>query len=192
MLRSEEIHAVEGEYFVSFEESPNKQWVLVSYDEPFERTVVWLYDKTKKSVPQVVKAVRVGKHFGVEWYGNRVFSVFWAGMGYKTSQVFGVDHPDQYKVLNDIVEYDPIRDIYAVLDSDKNFNFSITIGRVFHAKEREERFRIKLYREDLAGARGYIEKLKFSSKGFSVTFKNEQEKDVTQTFQSKVIENARP
>jgi len=192
VLRSKDIRAIEGEYFVSFEESPNKQWVVISYDEPFERTVVWLYDKASKAAPQLVKAVRVGKHFGVDWYGDHVFSVFWTGMGYKTSQVFSVKQPNHYKQLNDIVAYDPGKDIYALLNPDKNFNFFIAIGRIFHTQEKEERFPIPLFDKDLTAAVGYVEDLKFTDKGFTVTYKNNDEKDVTGTFQSKLIENAKP
>lgn len=194
VLRSKEISAIEGEgqYYVRFEESPNKQWVVISYDEPFRRTLVWLYDKTTKVPPQLVKAVRGGRHFGVEWYGSRVFSVFWVGMGYKTSHVSSVEAPDHFKQLSDIIEYDPKRDVYALLGRDKHFNFFIVIGRVFHAQDQEERFPIKLYDKDLIIASGYIENLKFHSKGFAVTYKNVDAQDVTETFQSKLIESAKP
>ena len=194
VLRSKEIRALEGEgqYNVGFAESPNKQWVMISYEEPFRTALVWLYDKTTKAPPQVIKAVRVGRHFGVEWYGDRVFSVFWAGMGYKTSQVFSVKDPDHFKQLNDIIEYDHKRDIYAVLDSDKHFSFFIVIGRVFHAQDQEERFPIKLYDKDLIIASGYIENLEFHSSGFTVKYENVDGQAVTETFQSKLIEQAKP
>ena len=194
LLRSKEISAIEGEgqYYVGFKESPNKQWVVISYDEPFKRTLVWLYDKTTKAPPQLVNAVRGGRNFGVEWYGNRVFSVFRAGIGYKTSQVFSVENPEHFRQLDDIIEYEPERDVYARLDSDKHFNFFIVIGHVFHTQDQGERFPIKLYDKDLIIASGYIENLEFRSNGFTVTYKNVDGRDVTETFQSKLIENAKP
>lgn len=191
-LLSNEIRAVEGEYFVSFVESPNKRLILITYDEPFEREAVWLYDKTTKVPPQPIKTDRPGKHFGAEWYGNRVFAIFGAGMGYKASRLIRADDLNHYKEVSDIVAYDPERDVYALLNSDKEFNYFIVVGRAFHDERNEERYPIPLYDQDLTGATGYVENLVFTSKGITVTYKNKDEKTITQTFQSRIVENAKP
>jgi hypothetical protein len=191
-LRSKEIRAIKGEYFVSFDVSPNKRWVVILYDEPFDNVAVWLYDKTTKAAPKFLKAKRFGRHIGVEWYGDDVFAIFGAGMGYQTSRLFRVENVDQYKDVDDIVVYDAERDIYALLNPDKKFNYFIVVGRAFHTEVMEERFLIPLYDKDLTGAIDYVEKLIFTDTEFTVTYKNKDEKEITETFKSKLIENAKP
>jgi len=194
-LHSKEIQSTEeGQHYVSFVEAPNKQRVLVLYDEPFERGAAWLYDKTKKTAPQPVGTVRLGRHFGAEWYGSNVFAIFGAGMGYKGYRLFRVEQLKRYKEVHDIVEYSPEKDIYALLLRDSEFKYFIVVGRAFHAEEKEERFPIQINDEDLvtADTGGYIKNFEFNNRGFAVTYENKKGKDTTEMFQSKVIENAKP
>lgn len=190
VLRSEEISAREDEYYVSFRESPGKRWVVIGYDEPFEKTLVWLYDGTSKAAPVPVKAQRVGKHFGVDWYGDSVFAVYWGGMGYKTSQLFSVTRPDVYTQIESIVEYDPARDIYARFDFDKEFNFYVIVGRALHPHAGEEKFPIKLYSEDLITAIGSIENVRFGSNDITIKYQSKSGV-VTETHRSKIVESAK-
>jgi hypothetical protein len=189
-LHSEEITATKNNNYVSFTESPNKRWLLIVYDEPFERGIAWLYDKTTKAPPRLVKTARFGRHFGAEWYGDRVFAIWGGGMGYKTSRLFSVDDLDHYKELDDIIAYDPERDIYALLDM-KEFKFFIVIGRAFHP-EKEERFLIPIYSKYVPDSMDSIKILKFIDHGFTIKYKNKNEKIVTETVKTKIIENAKP
>jgi hypothetical protein len=189
-LHSKEITAAKDRFYVSFEESPSKRWIIIVYDEPFERGVAWLYDKTTKTEPRLVKTVRIGRHFGAEWYSDRVFAIYGGGMGYKTSRLFRVEDPNNYRELDDIVAYEPERDIYALLDM-KEFKFFIVIGRTFHP-EKEKRFLIPIYCKYVSERMGSIKNLKFTNKGFTVKYKNEKEKIVTEKFQTNIIENAKP
>ncbi len=190
VLHSKEISGKEGEYYVSFKESPGRKWVVIGYDEPFEKTLIWLYDITGKAAPVPVKAKRVGKHFGVDWYGDTVFGVYWGGMGYKTSQLFSVNRPDVYTQIESIIDYDPIRDIYARYDFDKDFNHFVIVGRAFHPQTGEERFRIKLDVEDLETAIGSVENVRFGSTNIIITYQSESGV-VTETCGSKIVENAK-
>ncbi len=58
-LKSDEIGATEDNYCVSIKESPNKRWSLITYDEPFARGAVWLYDNISKTAPQIVTNYKV-------------------------------------------------------------------------------------------------------------------------------------
>lgn len=189
-LRSEEITAKEDEYYVSFRESPNKRWVIIGYDEPFEKTLVWLYDRTTNTAPVSVKAKRVGKHFGVDWYGDSVFAVYWGGMGYKTSQLFSAARPAVYTQIESIVEYDPVRDLYARFDFDKQFNFYVIVGRAFHPQAGEEKFPVKLHSDDLITAIGSIENVRFGGSGITIRYQSKSGV-VTETHSSTIVERAR-
>ncbi|HEY0664516.1 MAG TPA: hypothetical protein VGD24_00430 [Gallionella sp.] len=194
-LNSKEIRSTEEDQnYVSFIESPNKQRILILYDEPFERGAAWLYDKTTKTTPQPVGTVRLGRHFSAEWYGDNVFAIFGTGMGYKLSRLFRIEQLNRYKEVNDIVEYDPKRDIYASLLRDSEFKYFIVVGRAFHFEEKEERFPVQMNDEDLvtADTGGYINNLEFSRRGFSISYENKKSKEVTETFQTRIIENAKP
>lgn len=190
VIRSKEIRNNEGESFVSFSESPNKRWVVIGYDEPFEKTYVWLYDRKTKSAPAVVRAKRAGKHFGVDWYGDAVFAIFWGGMGYKTSQLFQVGDPGVYFQINDVVFYDPVRDIYARYALDKDNNHFVFVGRAFHGPKTEEKYTIGLYVEDMLDAGSSIE-VQFGSNNITISYDSEKG-PVTESHRSKIIENAKP
>jgi uncharacterized protein len=203
VLTSKEISAKEDEYFVSFRESPDKRWVVIGYDEPFEKTLVWLYDRTRKAAPVLVKAKRVGKHFGVDWYGDSVFAIFWAGMGYKTSQLFKVDMPDVYTQVESIIDYDPTRDIYArfAFDTDSIF---VIVGRAFHAAGDnlnrangnaqadmgEEKFSVKMDREDTDITMMPVDNVQFGTNDITITYTSEKG-IVTERHKSKIAENAK-
>ncbi len=190
VLTSKEISAKEDEYNVSFHESPDKRWVVIGYDEPFEKTLVWLYDRTSKTLPIPVKATRVGKHFGVDWYGNSVFAVYFGGMGYKTSQLFTVETPNKYIQVESIIKYDPVRDIYARLDFDKNFIFHLIVGRAFDKNAGEEKFPIQLDTDDLVDAISLIKEVKFGKADVAIAY--ERGKGVaTDKHKSIIIENAK-
>jgi hypothetical protein len=189
-IRSDEIRNIEDESFVSFSEAPNKRWVVIGYDEPFEKTLVWLYDRTTKVAPVVVKANRVGKHFGVDWYGDTVFAVFWAGMGYKTSQLFKVTKPDVFTQVTDLIVYNPGRDIYARYAFDKDDNHFVFVGRAFHKQYPEEKYLIKLSVEDLLTASDSIE-VQFGSDSSIVTYEGEKG-SITESHKSKLVKDAKP
>jgi len=190
-LRSEEITAVKDRYTVSFDESPSRLWLLiVYYNELTEKGVAWLYDETSKVPPLLVKTARISRHSGTEWYGDHVFAISIGGMGWETSRLFRVEDPNNYKELDDIVAYDPERDIYALLDM-KEFKFFIVIGRAFHP-EKEERFLIPIYCKYVSERMDSLKSLKFTNKGFTVKYKNEKEKIVADTIQTNIIENAKP
>lgn len=190
VIRSEDIKNIEGESFVSFSESPNKRWVVIGYDEPFEKTLAWLYDRKTETAPTIVRAKRVGRHFGVEWYGDSVFAIFWAGMGYKTSQLFKVTNPDVFTALSDIVDYDPVRDIYAHYAFDKDFNHFVFVGQAFHGQCAEEKYPIRLYVEDVLTASSSIE-VHFGSDNLTITYESEMG-TVTESYKSRIIEYAKP
>lgn len=189
-IRSPEIKNIEGESFVSFSESPDKRWVVIGYDEPFEKTLVWLYDRKTKAAPAIVQAKRVGKHFGVDWHGDGVFAIFWGGMGYKTSQLFQVANPDVYAEVDDIIVYDHVGDIYARYAFDKDDNHFVFVGRAFHGRKAEEKYVIKLYVEDLFTASSSIE-VRFGSNNITISYDGEKG-PVTESYKSKIIENAKP
>jgi hypothetical protein len=190
VIRSKDIRNNESESFVSFSESPDKRWVVIGYDEPFDKTLVWLYDKKTKTAPTTVQAKRVGKHFGVEWHGDNVFAIFWAGMGYKASQLFQVTSPDVFIQLDDIIVYDQARDIYARYAFDKDYNHFVFVGRAFHRQYAEEKYLIKLYVEDLLSASSSIE-VRFGSNNLTLTYESKKG-PVTESYKSKIIENAKP
>jgi uncharacterized protein len=189
-LRSKEISAKDDVYTVSFWESPGKRWVVIGYDEPFEKTLVWLYDRASKAAPVPVKALRVGMHFGVDWYGENVFAVYFGGMGYKTSQLFSVTRPDIYTQEESIVAYDPARDLYARFDFDKNFIFYITVGRAFHRETGEEKFPVKIETEDMTTAIENVENVRFGSDDVTITYQGEKGA-VTEKHKSKIVESAK-
>ena len=174
VLTSKEISAKDNEYHVSFRESPDKRWVVIGYDEPFEKTLVWLYDSTSKAAPVPIMAKRVGKHFGVDWYGNSIFAVYFGGMGYKASQLFSVAKPDIFTQVESIIDYDPIRDIYTRFDFDKDFNFYVIVGRAFHANTIEEKFPVKLDTDDLVTAIGLINEVKLGSTDITIKYESEK------------------
>lgn len=189
VLRSPEIKNREGESFVSFSESPGKRWVVIGYDEPFEKTLVWLYDRATQAAPKAVRSPRLGKHFGVEWHGDDVFAVFWSGMGYKTSQLFRTANPDAGVQLSDLIVYDPVRDVYARYAAGAADRHFVIIGRAFHRGAAEEKFPIKLYVEDVLSIVGSLD-IRFGGNSVSISYESKKGL-VTETFPSKVAEQAR-
>jgi hypothetical protein len=163
---------------------------VIAYDEPFEKTLVWLYDRTSKAPPVPVKAKRVGKHFGVDWYGSSVFAVYFGGMGYKTSQLFSVAKPDTYTQIESIIEYDPAKDIYTRFDFDKNFNFHLIVGRAFHKNAGEEKFPIQLDTDDLVDAISLIKEVKFGRADVTITYESGKS-DIIEKHKSIIVENAK-
>ncbi len=203
VLTSKEISAKEDEYYVSFHESPDKRWVVTGYDEPFEKTLVWLYDRTSKAPPVPVKAKRAGKHFGVDWYGSSVFAVYFGGMGYKTSQLFSVSKDDAYIQIESMIDYDPTRDIYARFAFDNDSIFVI-VGRAFHpggdiihrarghpqADHGEERFLVKMDRENTDVTMMPIDNVRFGIDDIIITYEGPKGK-IIDRYRSKIVENAR-
>jgi len=137
-----------------------------------------------------VKAKRGGKHFGVDWYGNSVFAVYFGGMGYKTSQLFSVTKPDTFSQIESVIDYDPVRDIYARFDFDNNIIFHVTVGRAFHRDVVEEKFPIQLDTEDLVDAIGLIKEVKFDRADVIITYETAKGV-VTEKHKSKNVENAK-
>lgn len=190
VLTSSEISANDDEYHVSFRESPNKRWVVIGYDEPFEKTLVWLYDRNSKAAPVPVMAKRVGKHFGVDWYGNSIFAVYFGGMGYKTSQLFSVATPETYAQVESVIDYDPVRDIYARFEFDKDFISYVIVGRAFHAKTVEEKFPVKLETDDLVDAMALIKNVTFGRADVIIRYESEKG-IITNKHESIIVENAK-
>ena len=137
-----------------------------------------------------MQAKRVGKHFGVDWYGDAVFAISWAGMGYKTSQLFQVTNPGFNVQLSDIIAYDPARDLYAYYSFDKDDNHFVIVGRAFHEKYKEEKYLVRLYVEDVLTASSSIE-VSFGSNNITIFYDGEKG-PVAESYKSLIIENARP
>lgn len=177
---------VEGRV-IAFHVSPDKKWIVIQSGYRIE-VDLWLYDTESKAKPVRI-ASQPGNHTTVNWHGSEVFEVFWGGMGYGMSQLFRVADPQTGKRIDDMLLYDPRRDVYVSFLIDDSLSSVIEMGKVFsEQKPKSERFKLDLEYTYVSDARFAIDDSKIIGNKVVVTHTKTSGDKVEETFSPRLLQ----
>ena len=173
--------------FITFRQSPNKKWIVIQSGYRI-KVDLWLYNNETKAKPVRI-ASQPGNHTAVNWYGSKVFEIFWGGMGYSMSQLFQVEDPQIGQQIDDMLLYDYRRDVYVSFFVDDSYSSGIEIGRAFYEpKLKPERFKLNLEYTYVSDARFAINDVRIIRNRVAVTHTKMNGVKVVETFSARALQ----
>jgi hypothetical protein len=124
---------------ISFPRSDDGRWVVIEHSRDVNSIEFWLYDSHTGDRPARIP-VGSGRHGDVQWHGDEVFEIKFAGMGYTISEFVHVAQPEKPFHVSDLLYCDAAERVYVSF-----YNDGVEIGRLFEEDDQlKERFPINL------------------------------------------------
>ncbi len=167
---------------ISFNQSPSGRWLIIRTGY-MEKTELWLYDAEEESMPMKIDFRPRGRHIFSRWYGDDIFEIEHAGMGYRTSDFYQSQDLGKTFRVDSLLLYDPDRDMYVSFYLD-----GIEVGKGFDKGYlKPERFNIELDYKYVSDAMFTIEEVKIQDNQVIVVHRKSDDSLVEESFVSKFL-----
>ena len=167
---------------ISFLRSDDGRWVVVEHSRDVNSIEFWLYDSQTGDRPARIPGGS-GRHGDVQWRGEEVFEITFAGMGYTVSVFVHVTQPEKPFHVGDLLYCDVAERVYVSF-----YNDGVEIGRLFEEDDQlKERFPIELEYVSVVDARMTVKKVEIESGVLIVAHERADGTVARETFFPKIL-----